>query len=121
ERRGTDTPLSAVGPPPRPMRRTSQLSKFRQSLMVAALATSLAACSQSDSGTPKPDAPATQDPSAKAEADAPAKPELPAGAELLAAHVEASGGAEAITKFESIHVVGEVAVESQNLRGTMQL
>jgi hypothetical protein len=98
------------------------MRRIPQLLLSAALTLSLAACTQSDSGTPKPDAPATQEPGGPgAEAEPSAQPDYPPGAELLAAHVEASGGAEAIAKFESIHVLGTVAVESQNLRGSMEL
>lgn len=88
------------------------------------LAVALTACTQ-EAGSPKADAPvttaaATDEQSAEAE-QTPEKAKLPDGGELLAAHVEASGGAAAIPKFESLHVEGKIAVESHNLKGTTKL
>ena len=89
--------------------------------LVSALVLGLgAACTAADPSAPKPDAPGATD------APQPAKPEppgeqLPDGAELLAAHVEASGGVERIAKFETIHAQGTVEAKSHQLRGTMQL
>jgi hypothetical protein len=77
----------------------------------------LSACTQETTSGPKADAPAAADP-APAE---PPKEQLPDGAELLAAHVEASGGAERIAKFETVHMQGVVEVKSHNLKGSMQL
>lgn len=77
------------------------------------------ACTQ-ETGSPKADAPASTEPTAASQPEAKAEP-LPDGAELLAAHVEASGGAQAIAKFETVHMRGTVAVESHNLKGTMEL
>ena len=93
------------------------------SFLAAAACMSASACTQ-ESASPKPDAsPATQptDPAAATAAAEPAAPALPSGADLLAEHVEASGGLDAIAKFESIHVVGEVSVATHNLKGTMEL
>ena len=45
----------------------------------------------------------------------------PAGSELLAAHVEAAGGADKIAKFDTIHAEGTITVPSQKLTGTMQV
>ncbi len=91
-------------------------------ILIAALLVSGSACTKQETGDPKPDAPASKAEAANAdgEANEPAAP-LPDGAELLAAHVEASGGAAAIAKFESVHIQGTVAVDKQNLRGDMQL
>lgn len=94
-------------------------------LLFAAALTIGTACTQ-ETGSPKPDAPATNEPSsvqpeAAAQPAESAKEQLPDGAQLLAAHVEASGGADKIAKFESVHMLGTVAVEKHNLRGTMEL
>jgi hypothetical protein len=93
----------------------------RLSTILPAAALTLAfACTQ-ETGSPKPDAPATNEPSSPdAEAKPPSEP-LPDGAELLAAHVEASGGKVLIPKFETVHMLGTVEVESHNLRGTLEL
>lgn len=77
------------------------------------------ACTQETASNPKADAPASAD-SAPQQPEQPAEP-LPEGAELLAAHVEASGGAEQIARFESVHMQGTVEVKSHNLRGSMEL
>ncbi|HLT35008.1 MAG TPA: hypothetical protein VK034_01955 [Enhygromyxa sp.] len=82
----------------------------------------ICSCRQ-ETGSPKADAPASAEPSSKPSAE-PAEPPtepLPDGAELLAAHVEASGGASQIGKFETVHMRGTVAVESHNLKGSMEL
>lgn len=71
-----------------------------------------------ESGGPKADAPASRDP---VEQPQPPGESLPDGAELLAAHIEASGGAERIAKFETVHMQGTVSVKSHNLHGSMAL
>lgn len=88
-------------------------------------AVALTACTQ-EAGSPKADAPVTtaaekSSPSSEQAGAEDEKEKLPDGGELLAAHVEASGGAAAIPKFESLHVEGEIAVESHNLKGTTKL
>lgn len=86
----------------------------------------LLAC-RAETSAPKADARAlnaavpTDEASARAEASKAASEQLPNGAELLAAQVEASGGAEQIAKFESIHIQGTVKAERQALQGTMRL
>jgi hypothetical protein len=81
----------------------------------------LFACTSQDARAPKPDAPASD--AAKQEAATKTEPaeDLPDGAELLAAHVEAAGGAAAIAKFETIHAEGTVDTGVQELRGTMHM
>ncbi|KIG12612.1 putative signal peptide protein [Enhygromyxa salina] len=87
-------------------------------LLITAFA-ALLACTSQDTTTPKSD-PAG---GTKHEPAAPSEPavQLPAGAELLAAHVEAAGGADIINKFETIHAVGTIDTGEQKLRGTMQM
>jgi hypothetical protein len=72
-----------------------------------------------ETGSPKADTP-TPAAAEQQQPEAP-KPEFPDGAELLAAHVEASGGAALIPKFATMHMQGVVEVKSHNLRGTMEL
>lgn len=81
------------------------------------------ACTQ-EAGSPKADAPTAADAPAQtqqAEQQPPPAEPLPDGGELLAAYVEASGGAEQIAKFESLHMQGEITVESHNLEGTSEM
>lgn len=78
------------------------------------------ACTSSEGGAPKPDAPASQKKPAPTIVEAPAKT-LPDGAELLAQHVEASGGAAQIAKIKSIHAQGTIEVKDHKLSGTTQL
>ncbi|MFO7567806.1 MAG: hypothetical protein R6X02_34520 [Enhygromyxa sp.] len=89
-------------------------------VFVLGAACTQAACTQQEAGSPKADAPASKQPASAEQPEAPTE-SLPDGAELLAAHVEASGGAEQIAKFETVHMQGSVEVKSHNLRGSMQL
>ncbi|PRQ05932.1 hypothetical protein [Enhygromyxa salina] len=87
-------------------------------LLITSLAV-LLACTSQDASAPKADSPATgttPDPVATEPAV-----QLPDGAELLAAHVEAAGGADKIAKFDTIHAAGTVDTGEQKLRGTMQM
>ena len=80
----------------------------------------LGACSSQDPGAPKADTPDSTKPVPEPEPK-PAEPQLPDGAELLAAHVQAAGGADKIATFETIHAQGTVDTGAQKLRGTMQM
>ena len=86
---------------------------------VVLVLTCASACTKDQASAP------ADDQSAKPTADAktPSEPavELPDGAELLAAHVEASGGADKVERFESIHAKGTVGAPGQKLSGTMEL
>lgn len=94
----------------------------RLTLFALTLCLSLA-CTSQEPGTPKADAPRSQDSEAKGEGDnaEPDGPKLPDGAELLAGHVEAAGGSDAIATFESLHATGTVDAPDQKLRGTMEM
>ncbi len=98
--------------------------RLRPSLFVFGLAFVFAGgCTGQDTGAPKADAPSgartsKDGPQPGLEADEPA---LPDGAALLAEHVEAAGGADAIAKFESFHANGTVDTGEQRLRGTTEL
>lgn len=83
-------------------------------------AVAITACTPQETGGAKADA-AVKSPAAEQPEAPPPAEQLPDGGELLAAHVEASGGAQQIPKFESLHVRGEIAVESHNLKGTTKL
>jgi hypothetical protein len=85
------------------------------SLVIALTLACTAETSSPQADTPTPTA------SEQQSAEEPAKPSFPDGAELLAAHVEASGGAALIPKFETVHMQGVVEVKSHNLRGSMEL
>ncbi len=105
--------------------RSLSKSLLLASVLISSMFVTGLACT-AETGSPKADVPTTQEPkqqqtSASEEAEQPAKPQLPDGAELLAAHVEASGGADKIPKFETLHLQGTVAVEEQKLHGTMEL
>ncbi|NVB37827.1 hypothetical protein G6O69_08275 [Pseudenhygromyxa sp. WMMC2535] len=91
------------------------------------LALAPAGCTSQDKG-PKADAPSTD--AAKDEAspgaaedagEAPAAPALPAGEALLAECVAASGGEQAIARFESVHAKGKIDTGKQKLRGESEL
>ena len=103
------------------MRRPS--SSFIPIIFVTAiLGVSALACTQDAKG-PNADAPApaaSDGSTANQPTPAPVE-QLPDGAELLAASVEASGGVDEIAKFETIHIEGVVKADKQNLEGTMQL
>ena len=98
------------------------MPRLLHSLTSACLASTLAlglalGCTSQDSSQPEANAPGSAAGGAQAE---PAEP-LPDGVELLAAHVEAAGGADAIAKFESVHTEGVVDTGQQRLSGTMQM
>jgi len=89
---------------------------FALSLVALACAS---ACTKDKASAPANDrsaAPDTASPSARAP-----KPELPDAAELLAAHVDAAGGADKVAAFDSLHAKGTVAAPGQKLHGTMEM
>jgi hypothetical protein len=92
-------------------------------LLIFVLALSLsgggAACLSSDKPAPQPDA-AQPSPTDTTAAAKPAE-SLPDAAELLAAHVQAAGGADKIATFETIHAVGKIDAGQQKLVGTSEL
>ncbi|MCA9683677.1 MAG: hypothetical protein KC431_00650 [Myxococcales bacterium] len=104
-----------------------RLQLFRERLLLPlslCLSLTAAACTSQEGGTPpKADAPSEHDGDGKAEADAqePAGPKLPDGADLLAGHVAAAGGPEAITKFDSIHAKSSIDTGKQKLMGHSEL
>ncbi|WP_146155431.1 hypothetical protein, partial [Enhygromyxa salina] len=101
------------------MPRLSKLSHVSSSLVALAFVLTSASCSSQDKATPKADAPSSE---AKQDAKTPAPAEqLPDGAELLTAHVEAAGGADKIAKFETVHAEGTVDTGQQKLVGTMHM
>lgn len=91
------------------------------------LVVSAGACTKTDkpASNKDADAPADKAEAGKSAGDAAeaAEPgeDLPAGEDLLAAHVEAAGGAETIAKFETLHAKGTVDTGKQKLEGTTEL
>jgi hypothetical protein len=77
----------------------------------------LASCQSTDTGKPPPE---LSEPST-GKAEPPSAPALPDGAELLAAHTQASGGADKIPNFETIHATGKLDTGAQGLSGTMEI
>jgi hypothetical protein len=76
----------------------------------------LSSCT-SDTGKPSPELSEPR----TGKAEPPSAPALPDGAELLAAHTQASGGADKIPSFETIHAKGTLDTGSQGLSGTMEI
>ncbi|EDM78803.1 hypothetical protein PPSIR1_32432 [Plesiocystis pacifica SIR-1] len=105
---------------PRRSRRTRSLFSF---VALAGVLSFTSACSKDDPAKAESDVPADAQPedAGKEAEDTPAKPDLPEGASLLAKHVEAAGGAEAIASFESILIEGTVDTGKQKLEGTSKL
>lgn len=100
----------------------SNSSMQRPNKLLISSFVALLACTQNPAApTPKPDASAANDTKNEAAAKVEAAEQLPDGAELLAAHVEAAGGADKIAKFQTIHAEGTIDTGVQELRGTMQM
>jgi hypothetical protein len=92
------------------------MQRLTKLLSIAVLV--LSSCTSTDTGKPQPE---PSPPSAgKAEPTVEAAA-LPDGAELLAAHTQAAGGADKIPIFETIHATGKMDTGSQKLSGTMEM
>jgi hypothetical protein len=91
-------------------------------LALALVFTSASACTTNDtSGSDSPTKPAGgEGPSKQPEPEAP-KSAYPPAEQLLAHHVEVSGGADKIAQFQSLYIEGNIDTGKQKLKGTSKL